>query len=330
VTDARLYFPASTLHVRDVMASPRAVVSPETPLVDVLTTLLDGDARLIPVVAEGGALRGVISLGHVLRTVDPELAAHLVASESPVEVSERLQSLAAGRAASDAMIARPFVVRADSLLEGAARALTARGLTRVPVVDTSEKLVGILSERAIVSALVAPLGQEDDTFGETLRRSVRAGGAEPPTAGALADRDVPRILETTEYDAVFAAVANARGRLVLVVAANGHLRGIVDDHAMLSHLAPSGAPPGVGAAIRRLLAASQGMAARRAPRARARTAAELLRPAPVVVAEDLPVAAVLARLIGPPANDPAVVAGGDGRPIGVLWRTTALRGLVGG
>ena len=96
------------------------------------------------------------------------------------------------------MITQPYTVPADSLLEAAAPALTARGLTRVPVVDASGRLVGILSERAIVSALVAPLGQDNGGLGETLRRSARAGGAEPLTASALTDRDVPRSPEATE------------------------------------------------------------------------------------------------------------------------------------
>lgn len=328
VTDTRLYFPATALLVRDVMTDPGASIGPDAPLPDALATLLDGEVRLLPVVAGDGALLGVISLGHVLRVLDTDLAAQLAGSSGAIR--SRLQDLAAGRAARGGMITRPYTVPADSLLEAAARALTARGLTRVPVVDASGRLVGILSERAIVSALVAPLGQDNGGVGETLRRSARAGGTTPLTASALADRDVPQITEATEYDAVFAAVARARGQLVLVVTADGHLRGIVDDHALLEHLVPTGAAPGVGAVIRRLLATGQGLATRRPPLARAETAASLLRMAPLVVAEDMPIAEVLARLIGPPPTDPAVVVGGDGRPVGVLWRTAALRALVGG
>lgn len=75
VTDTRLYFPATALLVRDVMTDPGASIGPDAPLPDALATLLDGEVRLLPVVAGDGALLGVISLGHVLRVLDPDLAA---------------------------------------------------------------------------------------------------------------------------------------------------------------------------------------------------------------------------------------------------------------
>ncbi len=98
VTDTRLYFPATALLVRDVMTDPGASIGPDAPLPDALATLLDGEVRLLPVVAgDGAALLGVISLGHVLHVLDPDLAAQLAGSSGAIR--SRPQDLAARRAA---------------------------------------------------------------------------------------------------------------------------------------------------------------------------------------------------------------------------------------
>jgi CBS domain-containing protein len=101
VTDTRLYFPATALLVRDVMTDPGDFIGPDAPLPDALATLLDGEVRLLPVVAgDGAALLGVISLGHVLRVLDPDLAAQLAGSSGAIR--SRPQDLAARRTARGA------------------------------------------------------------------------------------------------------------------------------------------------------------------------------------------------------------------------------------
>jgi CBS domain-containing protein len=332
VTDARLYFPASRLLVKDIMSPPGPTVDPETPLVQVLQSLLAAGARLIPVVAADGALQGVITLGHLLRHVDPALAAHLTEGQAGDHAHQHLVRLLQGQTASACMQPRPHVLQPDVSVEAAARSLTTHGVTRVPVVDAAGHVVGMLNEHEVVAALVAPL-QKAPTgeLSTALRRSVLPAAGEPLAAGALTDRNIPLITENTPLDAVIAAMEGAPAHVVLVVAPDGRAQGVIDEHAVLKHVIPAESG-GAGAAIGRLLARAplQVLAALRGRSGKPLTAHALMRPPLPIVPEQMPVVDALAEMLRAEYDELAVVVDADQRTLGILWRYVALRALVGG
>lgn len=347
VAAARVYFPATDLRVADVMAKPRAgaVVRPETPLAEVLAPLLEGAVRMVVVATAEGRLAGIITLGQLLRTVDPALASHIAErhQQDPGHLRQHLEQATAGRTAWDVMLAEPVVVRSDMPLEAAARTLTARGVTRAPVVDAASTVVGVLGERQLAAALVAPtIASGDGEEAEVLRLCVLPGAGETVTAGVLAQRDLPVLPETLNGTATVRSVYETHARLALVVGPDGRLRGIVDEHALLDHTLPA-ASGGARAALARLFsrAPDRALAAvrerEREPQQRggttsssSTTAASLMRPAPAVVAAETPVAQALAEQLHATDCDVAVVIDAAERPVGVLWRNEALRVLVGG
>lgn len=331
VTDARVYFPASSLFVRDVMVPARAVAHTETPLAQVLALLLENGVRLVPVLSGDNTLLGIITLGHLLREMDPALATHLGEMRSPEDVRSHLERLVDGRTASESMLAQPHVLQPDVLLEAAVRFLTRHGVTRVPVVNTSRRLVGLLVEHELVAALVAPLTRAADSdLGATLRGSVHPAAGALLTAGALADRDVPHVPPAAPQDAVVTAVESAASHLALVVDADGRLQGVVDEHTLLRHTVP-GTPATGGTVLSRFFARALGGGG--APRAAGdtqQTASSLMIAPPPTVDEDLPVVDALARMIDADHHDSVIVTALDRRPVGILWRHVALRALVGG
>jgi CBS domain-containing protein len=336
VTDARVYFPATSVLVRDVMDAPRVVAHPDTPLATVLSSLVEGGIRMVPVVSRSNTLEGILTLGHLLHAVDPSLATHLMEQRSPAQLRQDLDQLVEERTAGERMLAHPFTIQADLPLEAAARALLAHDVTRAPVVDAAGHLQGILGESEVVAALVAPLSGAvgGDTHGElraALRGSVSPGAGELATAGALAERDVPEVGETAATDEVLSALREAPSGVVFVVGPGRELRGVVDEHAALQVLVP-GAGAGIGAALRHLspFALRRSGAPSNSVPGRPRTAANLMRPARVTVPETMPAAEALAEMMKVQQSEAAVVLAADGRPMGILTRQAALRALIGG
>lgn len=343
VSDARLYFPASALSVQDIMQQPRLVVRPDTPIADVLPTLLDDGIRLVPVAAENDLLVGVVTLGHLLRAADPALGAHLVEARGTSEhIRAHLDRLIQGRAVREVMISEPYTLTPTLTLEEAVGAMTRHHITRAPVVDASRHLVGLISERMLVAALVAPVMKsagldagimraEDAELSGALRRGVHPSAGEPLTAGLLADRTVPIVSESAPWEEVVDAVQTSASCLILVVTPERRLRGLIDEQTLLERAIP-GTNANLGRALRRTLLRSPGQVfgALRGLSARPLIAAELLRAAPLVMPESEPLADALVQMVQADQAELAVVIDEAQQPLGVLKRNEALRALVSG
>jgi nucleotide-binding universal stress UspA family protein/CBS-domain-containing membrane protein len=317
--------PRSGAIVRDVMTPAPVVAQLETPLSEVLSALLDDQARLIPVVSPEGTLSGVITLSHLLRELDPALAERLAQVSLTSQVRANLEQAIAGRTAREGMLKNPRVLQLDVPLTVAGRYLTTHDISRVPVVDSSQRLVGILSEHEIVSALTIPAKQPDTTPRNT-QPPAATTSVQALTAGMLADQMVPRLAETASADEVVRVLQSNPGRLALVVGNAGQLRGLIDERVLLQR-ALVGKSRGLTGALQRFFSSSQASS----PAAgEPLTAAALVRPGVPIVAADTPLVQALAQLITSQKSDVGVVVTPDGRTVGVLWRRIALRALLRG
>lgn len=339
VTESRVYFSASRLAVRDVMAPPRAVATTTMPLAEALSLLVEGGIRLLPVVDAARTLVGVLTLGHLLRAADPDLTEHLLAGDA-AHLRTHLEREMAGQSVGQHMVA-PFLLPHDASLEAAARMLIAHHLTRAPVVDDSRVLVGVVSERALVSALIAPVlgaaegihdgaGPGNGEIGEALRRSILPGAGMPLTAGALADSSAPCLSEHASLADVAEAMRRAREGVVCVVDGAGRARGIINEQAALAHLVP-GAHAGQ-ALLSHLFSRhpARVFAILGQHEDHPLSAASLLLATVPQVAEGTPIAEAIARMLDVSPSNLALVVDANRKPIGVLWREDALRALIGG
>jgi len=343
VTEARVYVPASHLQVRDVMTPARVLARPEAPLAEALTALLDTNARLIPVIAPEGQVVGVVTMGHLLSQVDDALAAHLLAMQTAAAVREHILGHIAERRVEQYMRSPAITVRENLPLDAAARLLVTHAITRAPVIDSSGRLAGTLSEHALITALAAPLlapdrsshdlSATDAELRAVLQTSVDPGGGELLTAGALADHSVPCVSAAAPWSEVARAIEDmpesASARLALVVDNRGALAGVIEEHELLRRLAQA---PSEGRwfALRRALAQATGRATEliNAPPQRL-LAADLAHQARAITQPDTPLALALAEMARAGEADYAVVVADDGAPAGVLWRSAALQALIG-
>lgn len=137
------------MDVRSVMTSDPACCSRQTPLPDVAKMMLDNDCGEIPVVDDGGSPLGVVT--------DRDIATRVVA-----------QGRDAGTCtAADAMSSPVRTVRLDSSIEEAVNTMETAQIRRVPVVDESGKVCGMVSQADVA------LANRDGRTGEVVREVSR-------------------------------------------------------------------------------------------------------------------------------------------------------------
>ena len=148
--------PGSTL-VREVMSTPVSTLRPDDKVEQAADVLAAKDVGSLPVVDDDGKLLGI------LRDDD------LIASESRVHVPtfinflglgmafpgemkhlERELKKIAGATARDVMQTDPPAVTPDATLEDVATIMHDRGVNSVAVVDTDNKVVGIVARADVV------------------------------------------------------------------------------------------------------------------------------------------------------------------------------------
>jgi CBS domain-containing protein len=148
--------PGSTL-VREVMSTPVSTLRPDDKVEQAADVLAAKDVGSLPVVDDDGKLLGI------LRDDD------LIASESRVHVPtfinflglgmafpgemkhlERELKKIAGATARDVMQTDPPAVTPDATLEDVATIMHDRGVNSVPVVDTDNKVIGIVARADVV------------------------------------------------------------------------------------------------------------------------------------------------------------------------------------
>jgi CBS domain-containing membrane protein len=105
----------------------------------------------LPVIDEGGHVVGVISEADILGTVGMERE-HRFKDIMRRLLGEPLQGSRQGEKVGDVMSAPPITVLPNTDIGEAARVITERRIKRLPVVDTENRLVGIISRADIVRA----------------------------------------------------------------------------------------------------------------------------------------------------------------------------------
>jgi CBS domain-containing protein len=114
-------------NVTSVMTANPASCKAETPLREVARLMIENDCGQIPVVDQGGKLVGVVT--------DRDITVRIVA-----EGHDTMTATAA-----DAMSQPVKMIREDSSLKDATALMESAKIRRVPVVDASGKLSGIVS-----------------------------------------------------------------------------------------------------------------------------------------------------------------------------------------
>lgn len=153
--------------VDDLMTHGVVQVRRETPFKEIVRTLADNDVTAVPVVDDLGHPVGVVSEGDLLRTVAgrPDPAGLL-----PPPHGEGLDAAFEGATAEDLMTAPAVCARPEWSVVEAARTMDADRLKRLPVVDETGVLVGIVSRGDLLRIFL----RRDEAIREEISRDVFA------------------------------------------------------------------------------------------------------------------------------------------------------------
>jgi CBS domain-containing protein len=139
--------------VSDVMTTDVVTVTKDTSYKDVARIMTERRVNALPVVSRDGHVLGMVSEADVLRK--QERAFRRLGTGLPRR-TRRERAEAQARNAAGLMTAPAITIHPDAPLGSAARLMNGHRIRRLPVVDPSGKLVGIVSRRDLLSVFLRP------------------------------------------------------------------------------------------------------------------------------------------------------------------------------
>jgi CBS-domain-containing membrane protein len=141
--------------VRDVMTTEVVTVKPSTPFKEVAAKLARHRISAVPVLDADRRVLGVVNDADLLlkqEHLDTEASISLVWSRRRRREREKAAAVVAGKL----MTAPVATVSPTTTVSDAVRLLLAAGVQRLPVVDESERLVGIVSRADLLGLFTRP------------------------------------------------------------------------------------------------------------------------------------------------------------------------------
>jgi CBS-domain-containing membrane protein/PII-like signaling protein len=232
------------LRVVDVMSHDVASVRPETGVKDLVGLLIGRDYRAVPVVDEAERVIGIITNGDLVQRGGLAMRLELLATASREAIQHELAALASnGRTAADIMTGEVVTVAPDISVLDAARLMAQRRLKRLPVVDTTGHLLGIVSRvdllRTVAQGYPAP--EQQPRQARPARRVADVMRTQVPLVSLQAS--LPEVID---------AIVSTRLNRAVVVDEQHRVVGIVTDAELVRRL---GERPGIVTSLMRPAAA---------------------------------------------------------------------------
>ena len=309
--------------VAEVMRREVSTVDPDSPITRVIELLLDKDFTALPVVDGEGKLVGMVSDNDLLTRGGMRITISLKRATNPEFVQGLHESLEDPRhQVSDVMTTDVVTARPDMVLGHAARLMVEKHVKRLPVVDESGKLLGILGRLDILNTIAAV----------HLPQWHPAARATVPGAlvGEVMAREVPTVPESATLEQIFELLVASTHKRVVVVDEHSRVSGIIADSDLISRVTRESWPGVLEVLVSKVPIEKIGGTARRhVQKLRARTAKELMTPDVITVQQEMPVASALA-LSATRRVKRLPVVNAEGKLVGIVGRTEMMRALLAG
>src|SRR6266487_5746785 len=204
---------ASQSRVGDLMSTEVATVLPHTPLSTVVDQLIERGTKLLVVVDDEQRVLGVITLGHLLTQNNTFRRLDLRLATSTEHLGEYVrQFFTTEKTAGDVMNRHPLVVKDDTTIEAAAQWMISQQVTRMPVVNADEKLVGLLDQANLLRYYTyLPEASDGVAVGEDGQQ-----GIQPRTVGEAVLSQVPLVAQHSLLSRLLHDLADMPLRRVIV------------------------------------------------------------------------------------------------------------------
>ncbi len=226
------------LRVRDVMTAAPRTVTPAASVKDVIQLLLSGDFNAVPVVDAGNHPVGIITHGDLLTRADMPVRIGLLDQFGQHRLEAYLDLVS--HIPAEQIMTKPMVtVEQDKPLTEAVNLMLKWNLKRLPVVDKSGALVGILARVDIFRAISRETPEwkvfhaQNVTVAnlrfvrDIMRRDTHTVAPEAPV------EEVIRLIDTDDIQRV--AVVDASGRLMGLISDRDLLAAFSDSRESIWH-----------------------------------------------------------------------------------------------
>ena len=249
-THARRHGVSAKLPVRQVMETQVLSAQLDTSIASLLNLLLEAPFRALPVIDDQRRLQGIISTGDLINANVLPMRRGLLIKARELD-GETVESIEApleqvqqdSRTAQDIMNRQVHTVRPDTTIRDAARLMVETGVRRLPVVDAQRVLVGMLTRADLLRVVVtSPLMSANAS---SATQPLHSSGSLPshstlpaqqrPIANYMQATDAT-VHEQASLDEVMDALTLSPLKRVLVVDTQQHIKGIISDVDVLSHL----------------------------------------------------------------------------------------------
>lgn len=309
--------------VERVMRREVVTVGPEDSLIRVVEVLLDKDFTAVPVVDADGRVVGMVSDTDLLTRGGMEVGLSLKRAADAEFVHELHRSLEnPERRVREVMTAEVVTVAPDASLADAAHLMVTKRLKRLPVVDSSGKLVGIVGRLDVLNTIAAvhiPEWQPETTI-----------AGERATVADVMTRNAATVGETASLSELFDLLLSSTHKRVVVIDAERRVVGIIADSDLVSRIDPESRPGVIRMLVARVpLGKASEDARKQLARLHGQTAADLMTREVVTVRPEMPVASALA-LSAEKRTKRMPVVDGEGKLLGIVGRSEMMRALLGG
>ncbi|HTQ08301.1 MAG TPA: DUF190 domain-containing protein [Polyangiaceae bacterium] len=305
----------------EVMSRDVATVPPSASVRQVVELMFGKIYRAVPVV-ENGTVLGIVTNSDLLSRAGLAARVELLPSLDATELAGILDELdGQGQTARDVMTSPVVTVSGAEPLSHVADLMAQRHLKRVPVLDESGRLAGIVSRLDLLRTVA-----EGFSTADAAPREIGLDGELP--VSTVMRREVPTVLPDSPVREVLQAVASTRLNRAVVVDATRHVLGVVTDAAVLERVMPSLRPGALHSLVQRLpFVHAQADDAARERHATAVVAKELMDPDVARVREETALRDVIVPMLEG-AEKLVAVVDAENRLVGVVDRADVLRGLA--
>lgn len=215
------------LRVADVMSRDVARVHLDTPASEIVRLLIDRALRAVPVVDADQRVVGIITDGDLLSRGVTTLPLRLKQLLPIEERSERVASLAVKpQRAADLMTPNPVTLPETASLAQAAAVMNDHNLKRLPVVDATGRLIGMVSRLDLLKTVAEGVRQRPEQPPKLPR------GA-PATVSELMITSVPTVYADTPLTETLDRLLETERRRVVVIDKDRRVVGILTDGDVL-------------------------------------------------------------------------------------------------
>jgi CBS-domain-containing membrane protein len=279
-----------------------------TPIHQAWKQMLENQVKATPVTDQAGKVVGILTDEDLLERAGVQQRLSVAIRMDASEINQELHSLESSPLMVADVMTKPVVtILADETLGVATARMVKSGLKRLPVVDSEEKLVGILSRLDILRQVAnAPFAVPETRLPEGTVKTVKE----------MMSSNIPMVSQDDDLSSIIEKFSKSYSHRLVVVDSEGKAVGLISDSDVIARVQPF--------KRRSILDAFRQIGK---PPVGKETAFDLMSPNPLTCVPDLALVDAIKMMLAD-ARKWLVVVDENGKPLGLVDRQILLEAIA--